>query len=112
MKQAPSTAKSIKSFIDEFVAKKNDVPPISGKPSSTTCKPLLDAVDENLINMKDDRDPIYGKLHTVTNTSQLVGGLVQQMVPSTNEGRLTPYLAPTTIRKQHNYITRHYKDQH
>ena len=72
MEQAPPTAKTIVSFMKEFVVKNNDVPPISGKPTFTTCKPLLDAVDKNRITMKDDRDPIYGKLHTVTNTSQLV----------------------------------------
>ena len=58
----------------EFVIKKNNVPPISGKPTFTTCKSLMDAINKNLINMKDDRDPIYGKLHTVSNTSQLVYG--------------------------------------
>ena len=42
---------------------------ISGKPTFTKVKPLLDAVDKNLINMKYDRDTIYEKLHLVTNTS-------------------------------------------
>ena len=73
MEQAPSTAKSIESFMKEFVMKKNDVPPISGKPTLTKVNSLLDVVDQNLINMNDDRDTIYGKLHLVTNTSQLVG---------------------------------------
>ena len=47
--QAPPTAKSIESFMKEFVMKKNDVPPISGKPTFTEVKPLLDAVDKALL---------------------------------------------------------------
>ena len=43
--------------------------------------------------MKGDRDPIYGKLHTVTNTSQLVNGPAQQMIPSTDQRRLTAFVA-------------------
>ena len=88
MDQPSPTAKSIKSFMDEFVMKKNDVPPMSGKPTFTTCKLLMDAVNKNLINMKDNRDQIYGKLHTVTSTIQLVNGLALQVVRSTNQDRL------------------------
>ena len=43
-------------------------------------KDIVDTAYKNLINMKDDRDPIYGKLHTVKNTSQLVRGQAQQSV--------------------------------
>ena len=111
MEQAPPTAKPIESYMQEFVVKKNDVPAISGEPTFTTAKPLLNAVDKNIINMKNDRDPFYGKLHTVTNTSHLVGGPAKQVVPSTNQRRLTPYVAPTPPRERHNYVTRHYYDQ-
>ena len=34
---------------------------------------MLDAVDENLIGMYDERNLLYGKLHLVLNTSQLQG---------------------------------------
>ena len=61
----------------ELVAKKNDLEAISWTPTFTKVKTLLDALDKNLINMNDDRDPIYVKLHLVTNTSQLVGGPAQ-----------------------------------
>ena len=71
----------------------------------------MDAIDKNLLNMNNERDPIYGKLHTVSNTSQLLGGSTVQVVPSTNQGRLAPYVAPTTIREQHNYVTTHHKNQ-
>ena len=111
MEQVPPTAKLIESFMNEFVMKKNDIPKIRRKPTFTSVKPLLDAVDKNLINIKDDCNAIYGKLHLFTNTSQLVGGLAQQVVLSTNQGRLTPYVAPITTREQHNYVTRHYKNQ-
>ena len=79
--------------------KENDIPAIRGKPTFTSCKPLMDAIHKNPINMNDERDPIYGKLHTVSNTSQLPGGLVVQVVPLTNQGRLEPYVAPTTTRE-------------
>ena len=99
MEQTPPTSKSIKSFMDKFVMKTNIAPPISGKPTFTTCKPLMDTVDKNLINMNTDHDPIYGKLHTVTNTSQLVNGPALQVVGSTNQGRLTAFVATTTVRE-------------
>ena len=61
--------------------------------------------------MNDDRDTIYGKLRLVTNISQLMRGPTQQVVLSTNQGRLPPYLAPTTTREQHNFVTKFYEDQ-
>ena len=54
MEQAPSIGKSIESFMNDLLMKMNDVPKIDGKPTFTTVKPLLDTVDKNLINMKDD----------------------------------------------------------
>ena len=102
MEQTPPIAKLIKSFMDEFVMKKNDVPPISEIPTFTTYKPLIDTVNKNLINMKDDRDPIYGKLHIVSNKSQLVNGPALQVVQSTNQGRLTVFVATTIVWEQHN----------
>ena len=111
MDQPPPTPTSIKSFMNEMIMKKNDISTIRRKPTFTSCKPLIDAVDKNLINMDNERDPIYGKLHTVSNTSQLPGGPALQVVSSTNQGRLTPYVTPTTTREQHNYVTRHYKNQ-
>ena len=71
----------------------------------------MDAMDKNLINMDNEHDPIYGKLHTVSNTSQLPGGPALQVVRLTIQGRLTPYVAPTTTREQYNYITKHHKNQ-
>mmetsp|Transcript_48965 Transcript_48965/g.55453 ORF Transcript_48965/g.55453 Transcript_48965/m.55453 type:complete len:98 (+) Transcript_48965:267-560(+) len=97
MKSIPTTRKSIKEYTDEFEVKKNDVPKVIGKPTYTTVKPVLDAVDKNLIGMKDDRDDIYGKLHLVSDTSQLQGGPAQQVVPSANQGRPLPYVHPTTV---------------
>ena len=90
--------KLIKSFMDEMPMKKNDIPAICGKPTFTLCQPLMDVINKNLIYMKDDRDPIYGKLHRVEDTSQLANGPVAQVVPSTNQGQLAPYVAPTTTR--------------
>ena len=111
MDQPPTTLRSIKSFMDEMIMKKNELPAISGKPTFTSCKPLMDVINKNLINMDNECNPIYGKLHTVSNTSQPPGGPALQVVPSTNQGRLTPYVAPTTTQERHNYITRHYENQ-
>ena len=111
MKQTPPTAKFIESYMEELVVKKNNLEPISGTPTHSKVKPLFDAMDKNLIHTNDDRDTVYGKLPLVTNTSHLVGGSVQQVVPSTNQGRLPPYLAPTTTQERHNFVTRFYKNQ-
>ena len=67
----PTTTKE---FEDKFPLKKNDVGVIHGKPTFTSCQPLIDAVEKNLIAMPDDRDIIYGKLHRLEDTSQLPQG--------------------------------------
>ena len=55
MEHIPPKGKSVEAYTEDFVMKKNDVPKISGKPTFTTVKPLLDAVDRNLIGMLDDK---------------------------------------------------------
>ena len=99
MDQPPPTPKLIKSFMDEMINKKNDIPTICRKPTFTSCKLSMNAIDKSLININNEHDPIYGKLHTVSNTSQLPGGPALQVVLSTNQGILTPYVAPTTTRE-------------
>ena len=61
--------------------------------------------------MLDDGDNIYGKLHLVSNTSQLAGGPAKQVVSSTNQGRLDSYVSPATVWEQHNYVITHHPDQ-
>ena len=111
MENIPITGKSIKEYTDEFEVKKNDVSKIMGKPTYTTVKPVLDAVDKNLIGMLDDRDNIYGKLHLVSNTSQLAGGPAQQVVISANQGRPQPYVHRTIARERQNYLHEYCRDQ-
>ena len=53
MEQTPPTAKSIESSMKELVVKKNGLEPISGTPTFTKVKPLLDALNKNLINMNE-----------------------------------------------------------
>ena len=65
----PTTGKSIKSYTDEFVVKKNDIPKIMGKLTFTTMKPLLEGIVKNLISMYDPKNPLYGKLHLIDDTS-------------------------------------------
>ena len=40
-------------YAKQFKIKKNDVPRIIWKPTHATVKPILDAVEMNLINMND-----------------------------------------------------------
>ena len=91
--------------------KKNDISVICGRPTFTSCKPLMNVIDKNLIHMDDEHDQIYEKLHIISNTSQLPGGPAVQVVLSTNQGRLVPYVAPTITWEQHNYVTTHHKNQ-
>ena len=58
MEQNPPTAKLIELYMKELVVKKNDLEPISGTPTYSNIKPLLDTIDKNLINMNDDRNII------------------------------------------------------
>ena len=91
--------------------KKNNIPEIHGKLTFTLCKLLMDAIEKNLIHMDDERDPIYEKLHIISHKSQLPNGPVAQVVPSTHQGRLAPYVTPTTTREQHNYVSTYHKNQ-
>ena len=111
LESVPTAGKSIKSFTDELVKGKNDVPKVLGKPSFTTVKPVLDAVDTNLIAMLDPRDPQYGKLHLVEDTSILPNGPAQQIVPSADQGKPIPYTHPTTVRQRQNYLHDFREDQ-
>ena len=111
MEHIPPKGKTSEEFTDQFVVKKNDVPSIRGKPTYPSCKPILDAVEMNLINMLDPRDNIWGKLHLVANTHQMQGGPPQQIVRSTNQGQQLPYIASTTSRKRQNYLTTYHQNQ-
>ena len=71
LETVPTAGKSIKSITDDFVLGKNDVPKVLGKPSFTAAKPVMDAVETNLIAMTDRRDTQYGKLHLIEDTSLL-----------------------------------------
>ena len=95
----PTIGKSIKSFTVEFVVKKNDVPKIMGKSTFTTVKSLLEAIGKNPIGMYNPRNPLYGKMHLINNTSQLGGGPAQQILPSADQGRPIPYVHPTTVQQ-------------
>ena len=87
------------------------MPRIMGKPNYLSCKPVLDVVEMNLINMLDPRDNIWGKLHLVDNTHQMQGGPPQQIVWSTNQGQQLPYIAPTTLRERQNYLITYHQNQ-
>ena len=58
METIPTAEKLVEAYADKFAVKKNEVPKIIGKPTYTIVKPLLDAVDKNLIDMYNERDPL------------------------------------------------------
>ena len=74
MDAPPLFPKSIKGFMDQMQVKKNDIQTIRGRPTFTLCHLLIDAIEKNFINMMDDRNIIYGKLHRLEDTSQLPHG--------------------------------------
>ena len=84
MEHVRAKGNSAKEFANEFKVKKNDIQRIIGRPTYASIKPLIDAVETNLINMDDLRDPIWGKLHLIQNTAQLANGPAAQVVASTN----------------------------
>ena len=58
MDAPPRTPTSIKQYEELFPVKKNAIGVICGKPTFTLLQPLIDAVEKNLIAMRDDRDPV------------------------------------------------------
>ena len=72
-------------YTKQFKIKMNDVPRIIGKPTYATIRPILDAVEMNLINMNDQQDPIWGKLHILQDTSGLANGPPAMIPDSTNQ---------------------------
>ena len=72
-------------YTKNFKIKKNDVPRIIGKPTYAKVKPILDAVEMNLINMNDQQDPIWGKLNILQDKSILANGPASMIPDSTNQ---------------------------
>ena len=60
--------------------------------------------------MYDDRDPVYGELHVLLDTSQLAGGPAAQ-VASQNQGQLVPFVPTTSVRQRHNEVSQHNEKQ-
>ena len=51
LETAPAAGKTIKAIMDDFVKGQNALQKVIGKPSFTTTKPVIDAVEINLINI-------------------------------------------------------------
>ena len=111
LETVPAAGKSIKAIMDDFVKGQNALQKVIGKPSFTTTKPVMDAVEINLIHMPDRRDVQFGKLHLIEDTSLLQNGPAVQIVPSVDQGQPQPYVAPTTIRQRQNYLHEYRRDQ-
>jgi len=98
-------------YTKNFKIKKNDVPRITGKPTYATVKPILDAVETNLINMNDQRDPFWGKLHILQDTSGLVNGPDAMIPESTNQFEPDEWQLGFTHRQREIYLHGYFRDQ-
>ena len=107
------TAKGVtpEDYTKLFKIKKNDVQRIVGKPTYATVKPILDAVEINLINMNDQRDAIWGKLHILEDTSILANGPPAVIPASVNQGEQIPWVVPITNRQRETYLIEYFKLQ-
>ena len=83
--------------------KKNDVPKIIGKPIYTTVKPVLDAVDKNLL-VCWMIETTFMESYTMSQIQVNWWEDQQHLVPSTNQGQMQLYVSLTTVREQHNYL--------
>ena len=111
LETVPAAGKSIKAIMDDFVKGQNALQKVIGKPSFTTTKPVIDAVEINLINMPDRRDLQFGKLHLIEDTSLLPNGPALQIAASVDQGQPLPFVPLTTIRQRQNYLHEYRRDQ-
>ena len=98
-------------YTKQFKMKKNDVQRIEGKPTYATVKPVLNAVKMNLINIDDQRDAVWRKLHILQDTSLLANGSGQPVVASANQGEQIPWVVPVTPRQREIYLIRYFQEQ-
>ena len=75
---------------------------IEGRPTYASIKLIWDTIETNLINLTDARDPTWGKLHLIRNTSVLVNGPGAAVAESTNQEQPNPWVAPVTPEKEKN----------
>ena len=83
-------------YTKQFKIKKNDVQRIVGKPTYASVKLILDAVEMNLVNMNDQRDAVWGKLHILEDTSILANGPPAVTPASVNQVEPIPWIIPIT----------------
>ena len=91
--------------------KKNDVQRIEGKPTYASVKPILDTVEMNLINMDDQQDSVWGKLHIIQITNLLANGPAILVVPSTNQDEQIPWIVPVTPRQRETHLIGYFRQQ-
>ena len=111
MKHVQAKGSTIEEFTSEFKVKKNEVQRVIGRPTYLSLKPLIDAVETNLINMDDLRDPIWGKLHMIQIIAQSANRPAAQVMASTNQGVQDPYLHLTTARESEMYLIEYHREQ-
>ena len=108
---APAAGISKEAFTADFLIKASEVPKIQGRPKYSTLRPLREAVEKNLMAMKDSRDNTHGRLHLIQDVSLLPGGPAAAVPVATDQGQPAPCVAPTSYRERENYLIHYYRDQ-
>ena len=98
-------------YTKQFKIKKNDVPRIIGKPTYATVKQILDAVEMISINMNDQQNPIWGKLHILQDTSILPNGPAAMIPDSTNQSEPNEWSIGFSQRQRETYLIEYFKLQ-
>ena len=95
----------------ELTIQEEEIEPIVGLPKLEKVKVLRDNIEDNLIGFDDTRDPTYGKLHLIKDTSKLDSGPSAVVPASTNQGAPDDWDKDMSEKKRVNYMLKFVKDQ-
>ena len=86
-------------YFDGFETTPDEVEHISGAPTFLQLYDVFRYVEGNSMAIPDDRDPVYGKAHLLTDTSQLPQGPAAQIAPSARPAALVQRAVGQTQRE-------------
>lgn len=91
-------------FYETFKVRPENVKKIMGSmlPNYKLLKPIYNAVDDNLIGIRDERDQTYGKLWMIKDTSTMPNRPNNRIVATAHPGR-APYYAAANQMTQRDY---------
>ena len=96
-------------FEQRLTVKPGDLEPIEGRPKYNAIYQVQKAVKENLAAFDDQREPTYGRMHLVVNTSTLPGRVA--VAASTNQGLPVAWTGIVTKIMRENYLLNYFCDQ-